>query len=1165
MARPIRKIIWIVSALIGLVALLPLVAALFLNSEQAKSVIISWVESRAGREFSIDGRLGMAMGLSTTIVAHDVRLSNSSWALADDMLAVDKVSVTLSVPGLLAGEGLIREIHVHKPILNIERHPQSGKFNVDLRRNTNSGNPSEPGFIASQFLGLGQVSIGDGQVVYYHPRRRWEFDIAQAVARSPAMDQPVELEISGAIEQTPVVLDGEIGNLRSIIERVQTGVSLQGHIVKPENTLLISGAIDNLRGWKGLDLWFETFITDLAGLSGLIGMPLPLWRDISASWNLLQPASPRTLRMDSIKMSSADYGLESSLGGQIGYLPRLRQLALTFSARGNLDHGIFSDKLNRNVELRTDINGTLARDDGDLRLTVNRGAIRSTGMKLDVTGVIERVTGDWSSPLQASLELDDLTHLGELINRQLPSVANISASGNIFRLDDEIRIFDILLQNDSPGVRALAAGRLENPGARQRGMIDFSVRAEADFIEQLTGFPKAGLLRYLTVSGTARLDAAEVSITDMAVDAQGPGIRMDGEGEFGSVGNLETLRVDLRASIQGLDKLHAWTGQPLPATEAITVRAELRGDEWQKLNLGNIRMQLTDPAVSATLFGEIRNLGKSAKLILNFDAEMQDTGPFLERYPDLLTDRFGPLVAELFPARALGQLRSTEIQNGGVVHSIEKFDIFSDAGLKSRISGRVDHLFTSRWSAPVSVRVYGELARGILPPIHAALVELAGYLAGTAEVSLSAQGVAVDRVQARLISGYSETRVLGKIESLSPFVTSGLKFVIDRPRLDDLLVAGIWPSLVRDLPIYGELVFSNAGHPGRVSLDLKMADSDLVGDIYLPPANGKKTQSEDAETLVSGKFSSQNMDLVKLLPAREQETPGFFPRNPVRLPWLEDAEVKIQADFGRLTSRILRLDEVALEMEVRDGLLSARTTGKSAGEGSMDIELSLSARPRGGLQSRIRLDGSDIGLSALAGTEQLDYEQKGVFSIQADIDGSGRSVAEIMGSASGLIRIRLNHATLKNQGLQLLGGDLFMGLLDVLNPFTTRDEIIHMDCGVINFDLDNGVASKDRGIALQTTDFTLLGGGAIDFSTESLDLQVSTKARKGLGVNIGSFSRVLLVKGKLGNPEVSPGKLLESGVALGVGYLTGGLSLFARGLFDLIEANSDVCATAMQG
>ena len=121
-----------------------------------------------------------------------------------------------------------------------------------------------------------------------------------------------------------------------------------------------------------------------------------------------------------------------------------------------------------------------------------------------------------------------------------------------------------------------------------------------------------------------------------------------------------------------------------------------------------------------------------------------------------------------------------------------------------------------------------------------------------------------------------------------------------------------------------------------------------------------------------------------------------------------------------------------------------------------------------------------------------------------------------------------------------------------------------MDCGVINFDLDNGVASKDRGIALQTTDFTLLGGGAIDFSTESLDLQVSTKARRGLGVNVGSFSRVLLVKGKLGNPEVSPGKLLESGVALGVGYLTGGLSLFARGLFDLIEANSDVCATAMQ-
>ena len=1163
MARK-RKTIWIIVVSLGLVALLPLAATLSLNSGQTKSIITSWIESRTGREFSIDGRLGIAMGLSTTIVAHDVRLSNSDWAIATDMLIIGKLSITLSVPGLFRGEGLIREIHAQNPILRIERHPETGKFNVDLRKNTNSDNLSGPGLISGKLLDIRQMSIGEGQVVYYHPERRWEFDITDAVARSPAMDQPIDISVSGAVEKTPIALVGQTGSLRSVIERVETGVRLQGHIIKPENTLLIAGTIDKLRGWRGLNLWFDTFIIDLSDLSDLVEIPLYPYRDISASWNLVQPGASGTLRMDSIEVSSPDYGLESSLKGQIGYLPRFRQIALTFSAKGNLDHGVFPHELNQDIALKTDISGTLVRDNGDLRLTLNRGAIRSAGMKLDLTGAVESMADDWASPLQVSLELDDLTYLGDLINRDLPSVPNISVSGNIYRLNDEIRIVDIQLGNDSPGVKALATGSLENPGARQRGVIDFSVRAGPGFIDQSAGSAMAGLLQYLTVAGTIHLDADKVSIPDIRVDAQGRGIRIDGNGEFGAVSNLETLQVDLKGHVQGLDKLRAWVGQPLPSTETISVSAELHGDEWQKLNLRNIQVKLEDPAVSAALSGGIRNLGKSLKLILNFSVEVRDPGPFLAHYPDLPMAPLEPLVAELLPASGWGKLRSAEMQNGEVVHNIENLEILSGAGLKSRGTGRIDHMFTRQWGGPVSFRVYGELEEGVLPSVHADLVDLEGYLDSAVEVSVSGQGIAVDRVNARLVSGYSETRVSGKIESLSPFETTGLELTINRPNLDSLLVEGAWPALVRDIPAHGKLVFKNAGQPGQVSLDLKMADSDLTGHIYLPPANDEKSESGNAGTFITGRFTSQNMNLVQLLPPSEDST-GFFPRDHIRLPWLDDTDARIKADFRRLSSRILRLDNVVLDTEVRNGRLSSRITGDSEGSGSMNIMLSLSNQPQGRLKSRIGLNGNDIALSALVGAEELDYEQKGVFSIQADIDGSGRSVSEIMGSANGSIRIRLNHATLRNQSLRLLGRDLFLGLLTVLNPFMTQGETIHLDCGVINFDLNDGVASNGRGIALKTTDFTLLGGGEVDFSEENLDLAISTKARKGLGINAGSFARLVLVKGKISNPEVRPGGLLESGVSLGVGYLTGGLSVLARGLFDLIKANSDVCATAMGG
>ncbi len=1159
MARK-QKTMGVIIALVGLAALIPLVAALFLNSGQARSVITAWVESRTGREFSIDGRLGVAMGLSATIVAHDVRLSNSGWALVPDMLSIDKLSITLSVPGLLKGEGLIREIHVLNPVLRVERHPETGKFNTVLGKNTRSG----PGFLASQLSGIRQLSVRGGRIVYYHPRRRWEFDVTDAVARSPAIDQPVELDISGAIGKTAIALGGQTGSFRSLIGNTETRVSLQGHIAKPENTLLVSGAIDQFRRWRGLNLSFEAFITDLSDLSGLIGIPLHPWRSISASWKLVQPDSPRTLRMDSIEIFSPDYGLESVIRGRIGYLPRFRQLALTFSAKGNLDHGALSDKWNRDIVLAAAMEGTLARDQGDLRLTLNHGSIRSTGMTLDLSGTIEKVTGDWSNPLQVSLKLDDLTRLGDLTNRQLPSVPNISASGNLFRLGDGFRLLDILLENDSPGVKALAVGSLENPGAQQRGVIDFSVRAESDIIKQWSGSDLSGFLQYLTVAGTAYVDANNVSVPQVSIDAQGPGVHIEGNGELGSVGNTATLRVELKGSVQGLDKLRDWAGQPLPPTEAITFSAELRGDERRKLNLGNIQVNMVDPAISAELSGEIRNLGKSPKLILNFSAEIREAQPFLKRYPGLSTERFGALAAELLPARVLGKLRSTEIQDGGVVHRIEKLEILSDSGLKGRATGRIDHLFTGQWGGPVSFRVYGELDEGVLPPIDADLVDLRGYLDSVAEISVSGQGIAVERVQARLISGYSETRLAGKIESLSPFATSGLELTAYRPSLDDLFVEGAWSALARDIPVHGKLVFSNVERSPRVSLDLKMADSDLSGDIYWSVPSDAKSGSGNGEPLISGDFVSQNMDLVQLLPAR-QDSPGFFSRNHIRMPWLDHANASIKADFRRLESRVLRLDDVVLDTQIRGGRMFSRVTGESGSSGSMDIILSLSNRAQGGLQSRVRIKGSDVALAALAATEELDYEQEGVFSVQAEIDGHGRSVAEIMGSANGLIRVRLNRAILKNRNLGLFGGDLFLGLLTALNPFTTRDEVVRMDCGVLNFDLQNGVASNSRGIALKTADFALLGGGEVDFSRENLDLKVSTRARKGLGISAGSFFRLLLVKGKISDPEFQVGGPLEIGASLGVGYLTGGLSLFVRGLFDRTEVNSDVCAMAMEG
>ena len=1154
--------------LVVLMALLSLVAALSLNSVQAKSIISTYIENRTGRVFSIDGRLGIAMGLSTTIFAEEVRLSNSEWAQTPDMLSIGKFSLSLSVAGFLRGEGLIREIHAQNPVLWLERHPETGRFNLDFRKYTNSADRSSPNSVFWNFLNFRQASIGKGQVIYFDPRRNLEIKITDAVARAHAIDQPIDLNMSGAVENTPFVLAGQMGSIQSIIDRAESGVSLQGHIVKPENTLFIAGTISEVRRWRGLNLGFETFITDLSELSGLAGVQLVPYRDLTASWQWLQPGSPETLRMESIKVSSSAHGLQSNLEGRIGQLSRFRQFDLTFSARGDLKHAVIPQEWNQDVVLNTDIKGTIAGDREDLRLSVIHGAIQSEGMKLNLTGTVERLLGDWTSPLEVSLELNDLTTLGNLINMDLPSVPKLSVSADIYRLDKKFNLFNFLLDNDSPKIKVLAAGSIENPGTQQQGVIDFTAQAGTGFIGQFTDSRMAGLLQDLNITGTIHLTADEVSIPDLRIDAAGQGIRIDGTGEFGSINHPETLKVNFKASVQGLDKLSDWVGQPLPSTETIAGSANLYGNAQQKLTLGNIQLNLTDSAVSAALSGEIRNLGKSQTLAMDFDVELRQADFILGHYPDLPMKQ---LVTELLPAKGRAQLRSVEMQNGRISHSMENLELSSDADLKGRVTGHIDHLFTRQWGGPLSISVYGELDERSLPSVHSDLVDLEGYLHSTAEVSVSGQGLTVDQIDARVISGYSETRVSGKIENLAPFETTGLELIIDRPSLDALLVEGAWTALVRENPVSGRLGFKNAGQPGQLSLDLKVADSDLTGHLYWPPANDKQSESGNTQTGMTGRFTSLNMDLVELL-KKSGDSPHFFSRQHILLPWLEDLNIEIEADFKRFRNSILLLDNVVSDTVVREGRLYSEITSESArtgtgktGPGSLTIGLSLSNQSQGRLKSRIVLEGEDVDLSALIGAGELDYKHKGSFSIQADIKGSGGSVAEIMGSANGPVLFRLNDATLKHQGLRLFGSDLFLGLLTIVNPFANQDEIINLECGVIHFDINNGLATSGQGIALKTTEFTMLGGGEVDLSEENLDLAVSTKARKGLGVNVSTFANLIVVKGKISDPEVSAGGLLQGGVSLGVGFLTGGLSLIAKGLLDQLKANSDVCAVAAEG
>ncbi|MEJ2058302.1 MAG: hypothetical protein P8X39_10735, partial [Desulfofustis sp.] len=173
-----------------------------------------------------------------------------------------------------------------------------------------------------------------------------------------------------------------------------------------------------------------------------------------------------------------------------------------------------------------------------------------------------------------------------------------------------------------------------------------------------------------------------------------------------------------------------------------------------------------------------------------------------------------------------------------------------------------------------------------------------------------------------------------------------------------------------------------------------------------------------------------------------------------------------------------------------------------------------------------------------------------------DLDGKGASIASIMGSLNGYFAASLENLELARSFLSQFGA----GLLKQLNPLDS--ETTMLECGVVRFDIKDGIADFRKKIAAQTTEVTWLGGGEINLKTEELDVGISPKARGAISslTNI-NLASLVHIGGTLANPKI--GIDLADVAKKYVGYTafvaTGGLSFLAERMVDTVQANVDQC------
>jgi len=476
-----------------------------------------------------------------------------------------------------------------------------------------------------------------------------------------------------------------------------------------------------------------------------------------------------------------------------------------------------------------------------------------------------------------------------------------------------------------------------------------------------------------------------------------------------------------------------------------------------------------------------------------------------------------------------------------------------DAGTRFALDARAGAIATTVTATRTAGAVSFEAAVPALDKVGAAL-EIDGLPAG----DLAIEGRALIEPEAYRLEGVIAR--LGKVET----------------ELDGTVV----PAGATALSIRAggpSLAALNAGLPTipfKASMTVNMKPERLVVDAIQTTFGesdlaGRLDASMGARITVTGKFSSQRLDLTPFAGAGEETDKGkkpapeageskyVFVEAPLPFGALNKADVDIDANIDRLTlSKIVLLD-VSAGVDLKDGGLRVKNRFAGADGGRFASEL-LIATAGDSAELDLNIDARDLRLNLISG----DIEDKSLvppISLSMNIQSTGGSPRALASSTNGRVLLTQGAGQIDNNLVSIVSGDIFAELFSALNPFSKEDPVTTTDCTILALDISDGKGDIAE-LYSQGDKIKVVGKGKIDLDTEKLDIEFNTKPRKGVGVSVDMFvTPFVKLKGTLASPSIAPD---TKGVLLAVG--TSGLSVVAQAAADRVAGEKDECARMLE-
>ncbi len=385
-------------------------------------------------------------------------------------------------------------------------------------------------------------------------------------------------------------------------------------------------------------------------------------------------------------------------------------------------------------------------------------------------------------------------------------------------------------------------------------------------------------------------------------------------------------------------------------------------------------------------------------------------------------------------------------------------------------------------------------------------------------------------------NGPTKVTLAGTIKDPLAFAGADLKLDLSGPNMALLLpLTGVAipqtpPYRVTGTLDYVKNLVKFSGITGKVG------SSDLEGNLQVDTGPERPVLTADLQSKLvdlrdlGGFIGAEPGDADKGTKLPSKPTGRVLPTEPISLPKLNVADVHLKYHAGRIQGRSQPLDNMQANLDIVNGGVSLAPLSFGIGKGQITSNVQL-AEQNQGVRAKATIDFQRVEVDRLLAATGA-ARGAGTIGGRAVIDGSGRSMADILGHGNGELKLYMGSGgnvsalLVDLSGLQF--GNAVLSALGVPN----RAKI---QCLITDFVLQQGVVDA-RTLVLDTDEARVLGKGDINLRDETLKLVLNTESKH---FSIGSLPAPVDITGTLGKPSVLPdlavvGARAGAAVALGV-------------------------------